>query len=57
MAVKFISITIENEVTSFSMSITIFFKTPMYKYIICIREYNCVNINIINIPIVFIIYI
>ena len=42
MAVKFISI-------------TIFFKKPMYKYIIFIREYNCVNINIINIPIVFIV--
>ena len=30
-------------------SITIFFKIPMYKYVIFIREYNCVHINIINI--------
>ena len=45
MAVKFTSI------------IYIFFKTPMYKYIIFIREYNCMNINIVNIYIVFIVYI
>ena len=35
--------------------VTIFFKTPTYKYVIFIREYNGVNINIINISIVFIV--
>ena len=58
MAVKFTSSLLVNTgATGSRYTYTIFIKTPMYKYAIFIREYNCVHINISNIPIVFIVYI